>query len=201
MSGLTKWAFKNKAAMSLVVVMALVAGVFSYLMLPMEFLPEADNPQVTVTAIGPGYDAKSMESQVTAPIEQAVDLVKGKTAMFSESGNGFSRINLSFDSSTDMKLAAQEVEKAVAGVQLPARVSKPFVLQLNTSMIPVSWLTIALDESLSDQQKSELENQIVRELQKVEGVGAVQLSGKSQPTVSITADPAKLAQHKVSIGT
>jgi multidrug efflux pump subunit AcrB len=197
MSLLTKWAFKNKAAMSLAVIMALVAGIFSYIMLPMEFLPEADNPSITVTTIGPGYDAKSMETLVTTPLEKAVDLVKGKTDMFSQSGNGFSRIDIQFDSKTDMKEAAKEVEKAVGGIPLPERVSSPFVLQLNTSMIPISWVTIGFDEGISDEQKNKLEGRIVNEFQKIEGVGAVQLSGKSQPKIAITADPAKLAEHQL----
>ena len=69
----------------------------------MEFLPEADNPMVSIAAIGPGYDAKSMETQVTAKIEDAVQFVKGKSSMTSSSGNGFSKIDLSFDSKTNMK--------------------------------------------------------------------------------------------------
>ncbi|PZD93843.1 AcrB/AcrD/AcrF family protein [Paenibacillus sambharensis] len=197
MSWLTKWSFKNKAAMSLVVVMSLVAGVFSYLMLPMEFLPEADNPSVTVTTIGPGYDAKSMETGVTAPIEEAVSLIKGKTDMYSTSGDGFSQVNIMFDSKTDMKQAAADVEKAVNAVALPERVSQPYVVQLNTSMIPISWVTIVFDESLSDAARQELESKVMEELQQIEGAGQVQLSGKTQPSVSVTADPGKLAEFGV----
>lgn len=53
MKWLTKWSFGNKAAVGLLVVMALVVGGMSYTSLPMEFMPEADNPQVTVTVLGP----------------------------------------------------------------------------------------------------------------------------------------------------
>jgi multidrug efflux pump subunit AcrB len=48
---LSKWSFGNKAAVGLLVVIPLVVGGMSYASLPIEFMPEADNPQVTVTVL------------------------------------------------------------------------------------------------------------------------------------------------------
>ncbi|MBO9606086.1 MAG: efflux RND transporter permease subunit [Paenibacillaceae bacterium] len=197
MQGVTNWAFRNKAAMIIVVIMTLFVGIFSYFKLPMEFLPEADNPAVTVTAIGPGYDAKSMETSVTAPLEKALAQIKGKTNSFSTSGNGFSKIDLAFDSKTDMKAAKAEVQEAVNQVQLPERVSKPFVVQFNTSMIPISWLTIGIKDGLSEGEKKAAQAHVLEELQKIKGIGAVQLSGTVAPQVSITPDSAKMGQKNV----
>ena len=60
MQALTNWGFRNKAAMTLFIIITLLIGIISYFRLPMEFLPEADNPQVTVVTLGQGYDAGSM---------------------------------------------------------------------------------------------------------------------------------------------
>ena len=196
MQRLTKWAFNNKAAMKLIVLMALVMGVVSYWRLPMEFLPEADNPMVSIAAIGPGYDAKSMETQVTAKIEDAVQFVKGKSSMTSSSGNGFSKIDLSFDSKTNMKDAKAEVEAAVAAVQLPERVMKPFVVQFNTSMIPISWVSIGLN-GMSEADREKAEKNIINEFKKIDGAGDVSLGGKTIPSVLITPDADKLAAKGV----
>ena len=196
MQRLTKWAFNNKAAMKLIVLMALVMGVISYWRLPMEFLPEADNPMVSIAAIGPGYDAKSMETQVTAKIEDAVQFVKGKSSMTSSSGNGFSKIDLSFDSKTNMKDAKAEVEAAVAAVQLPERVMKPFVVQFNTSMIPISWVSIGLN-GMSEADREKAEKNIINEFKKIDGAGDVSLGGKTIPSVLITPDADKLAAKGV----
>src|SRR5262245_7896272 len=129
MNKLTEWSFRNKSAIILLVVMSLAVGIISYLKLPMELLPEADNPQVMVTVIGPGLDAKSMEQQVTNPLEEAVMFTKGKTDMFSTSGNGYAQVNVNFDSNTNMKEAKAEIERSVDQVQLPQGVMKPFVVQ------------------------------------------------------------------------
>jgi multidrug efflux pump subunit AcrB len=199
MSKLTEWSFRNKAAIILLVVMALAIGVVSYLRLPMEFLPAADQPQVMVTTIGPGSDAKSMEQQVTKPLENAVALIKGKTAMYSTSGDGYAQVNLTFDSKTDMKEAKAEVERIVGQIPLPANVMKPFVIQYNTSMIPISWVTLTFDEKLSEQDKEAMLKQALTALEQSEGAGQISVSGKTQPTVSVTPLNDKLEASGVPV--
>lgn len=194
MTWFTKWSFKNKAAVGLLVVIALALGAMSYFMLPMEFLPEADNPQVTVTVIGPGQDARSMESNVTKPIEQAVAFVKGKKETFSTSGDGYAQVNLFFDSKTNMKEAAQEVQKSIDPLVFPEGVMRPFVIQLNTSMIPIAQITIGFEDGLTDRNIEIAEKDIVGTLQKVKGVAAVALYGKSMPQVVIRPNEDQLAE-------
>ncbi|MCK9859751.1 efflux RND transporter permease subunit [Paenibacillus sp. ATY16] len=199
MNKLTEWSFRNKAAVILIVVMALTVGVISYLKLPMEFLPEADNPQVMVTVIGPGMDAKSMEQQVTNPLEEAVMFTKGKTDMFSTSGNGYAQVNVNFDSNTNMKEAKAEIERSVDQVQLPQGVMKPFVVQFNTSMIPISWIVVTFDEGLSEQEKDAKIKLVNTELQKSEGAGQISVNGKSTPSIHITPDTDKMAQKGLPV--
>lgn len=192
-------AFSNKAAMIVIIIMVMVIGGISYTLLPREFLPEADNPQVTVSVIGPGYDASSMEKSVTIPLEQALSTVKGQTNAFSTSGDGFSQVNLNFGSKTNMKEAKVEVERAVNAVTLPERVSPPYVIQFNTSMIPISFVTLTFEEGVSDARKEILEKRAIDEFRAIEGAGDVQLSGKSQPKLSIVPDAAKLADRGVPL--
>jgi multidrug efflux pump subunit AcrB len=198
MTWLTKWSFGNKAAVGLLVIMALVVGIMSYTTLPMEFMPEADNPQVTVTVLGPGQDTHSMETNVTKPIEAAVSLVKGKTEMMSTSGDGYASVDIYFESKTNMKDAAQEVQAAVDSLQFPEGVMDPFVLQLNTSMIPVSELTLSFDEGLTKENLKLAEETIIPEFQKIEGVSNVALYGKMAPQVSVKLAPQLMAEKGVS---
>ena len=92
-------------------VLVLLLGVVSYFKLPMEFLPPADQPQVTIVAMGQGVDANSMEQQVTTPIETAVGSVKGKKDIFSTTGDGFSKIDILFESKTNMKRPSKKCKK------------------------------------------------------------------------------------------
>lgn len=199
MSWLTKWSFRNKAALGLLIVLAIVVGGVSYTSLPMEFMPEADNPQVTVTVIGPGQNAGSMESNVTEPIENAVQLVKGKKEILSTSGDGFAKVDIYFDSKTNMKEAADEVQAAIDPLQFPQGVMKPFVLQLNTSMIPISQVTISFEDGLTEQNLKRAEETILPELQKIKGVADVGLYGTPIPQVKVDVDQAKMAQAGVTL--
>ncbi|WP_127531462.1 efflux RND transporter permease subunit [Paenibacillus kobensis] len=197
MSKLTEWAFRNRSAVALLIIMALGIGAISYARLPMEFLPKMDQPSVAVTVIAPGYDAKSVEKMVTDPLEQAVQFSKGKTDMFSTTGNGYGNIQVSFDSKTNMKEAKAEIERSVSAVQLPERVMKPFVVQYDTSMIPIAWLAVTFDESISDADKEAKINDIEKQIKQIKGAGQVTIDGRVAPAVSITPDTAKLASKGV----
>src|SRR3954451_24224562 len=112
MSTFTKWAFGNRAAVAALTILILVIGVVSYFRLPMEFLPSADNPQVTIISMGHGIDSKTMESEVTIPIERTVTGLNGKTSVYSTTGDGFSKIDLFYEAGYDMKQAKLDVQDA-----------------------------------------------------------------------------------------
>ncbi|MEO3944939.1 efflux RND transporter permease subunit [Gorillibacterium sp. CAU 1737] len=198
MNRITRWSFRNKSAIGLLIVMVLTIGFASYFKLPMELLPSADDSMLTVTVIGPGYDAKSMEQEVTIPLEQALSGVKGKTNLFSTSGDGYSKLDVYFESGTSLKAAKQEAREAFDLIQLPAQVSKPYIMQYNTSMIPVSQLSIAFADGVSAKEQEQLQKDIVNELMKVKGAANVTVDGKNAPVVSVKADLAKMAQYNVS---
>lgn len=192
MHKMTEWSFRNKAAVGLLVVMALVMGVISYFRLPMEFLPSADNPQVVIAAMGQGSDAGSMEKQVTNPLEEAVMFVKGKTSIFSTTGAGYSQIVVNFNSKTDMKEAKAEIESAIAAVSLPSNVMKPFVVQQNTSMIPIGWMMLSYEDGLTQTEKEDKLEIVVNTLKNVEGSGQIVVTGRSHSMVTVKPDAEKL---------
>ncbi|KOS68770.1 multidrug transporter AcrB [Lysinibacillus contaminans] len=199
MSLFTKWSFKNKAAISLVTVLVLLLGVVSYFKLPMEFLPPADQPQVTIIAMGQGVDSNSMEQQVTTPIEMAVGSVKGKKDVFSTTGDGFSKIDIFFESKTNMKEAKQEVQDALAMVTLPANVQKPSITQLNTSMIPIAQVSITFNDGLTRSNSEFAKKKIIPMYKDIKGVANVQTFGTESSYVSLELDNKILSEKQLSL--
>jgi multidrug efflux pump subunit AcrB len=199
MSFLTKWAMGNKAAVSLITVLVLTLGIVSYFIIPMEFLPNADNPQVTVIVMGQGTDSNTMESEVTSPIENVVSGVNGKSNVYSTTGDGFSKVDIFFDSNTDMKQAKVDVENAVNSLTLPQNVTKPSIVQLNTSMIPISQLAITFDDGLTRDNIKFAKQELVPLYKDIEGVSTVQAFGTEDSFVSIKVDNAKLNSLQVPI--
>jgi multidrug efflux pump subunit AcrB len=199
MSWFTKWAFRNKAAVSIMSILILVMGVISYFTLPMEFLPSADNPQVTVIVMGQGTDSKTMENEVTIPIEETVAGVKGKKNIFSTTGDGFSKIDIFYESGTNMKEAKQEVQEVLGAVSLPQNVSKPIISQLNTSMIPIAEIAVTFDEGLTPENVEFAKKHVVPFLKDIKGVSNVQAFGATNSYLSVKLDNSKMADKQVSI--
>ncbi|MGG0249056.1 efflux RND transporter permease subunit [Peribacillus frigoritolerans] len=195
----TKWSFKNKAAVSLVTIFILMIGVVSYFKLPMEFLPSADNPQVTIITMGQGTDSKTMEAQVTDPIERAVTGVKGKSSIYSTTGDGFSKVDLFFEAGSDMKQAKLDVQEALGSVALPQSMAKPTVTQLNTSMIPISFVSVTFKDGLTAENIDFAKKELEPLYKDIKGVSDVQTFGVSQSILSVKVDNEELAKKKVSI--
>lgn len=195
----TKWSFKNKAAVSLVTIFILMIGVVSYFKLPMEFLPSADNPQVTIITMGQGTDSKTMEAQVTDPIERAVTGVKGKSSIYSTTGDGFSKVDLFFEAGSDMKQAKLDVQEALGSVALPQSMAKPTVTQLNTSMIPISFVSVTFKDGLTAENIDFAKKELEPLYKDIKGVSDVQTFGVSQSILSVKVDNDELAKKKVSI--
>lgn len=199
MSWFTKWAFNNKAAITFLSVLILLIGVLSYNKLPMEFLPSADQPVVSVIVMGQGTDSKTMEDQVTSPIENAIAGVKGKSHIYSSTSNGFSKIDMYFESETSMKEAKQEVQESLNNITLPQNVSKPTIVQLNTSMIPIADVAVTFDEGLTPNNIDLANKKIIPYIKDIKGVANVQTYGTEKAFVSVKIDNHKMAQKKVSL--
>ncbi|MFS0861151.1 efflux RND transporter permease subunit [Fredinandcohnia sp. 179-A 10B2 NHS] len=194
MTWFTKWSFKNKAAVTLTTILVLVMGVVSYFTLPMEFLPSADNPQITVIVMGQGTDAETMTDTITSPIEKAVTSVKGKSGIFSTTGDGFSKVDLFFEAGTDMKQAKLDVQEALAGVQLPEGTNKPIVSQLNTDMIPIADISMTFEDGITEENITLAQEKILPALQDIDGVANVAMFGRAGNEISIELDQEKLQQ-------
>ncbi|MGL4521248.1 MAG: efflux RND transporter permease subunit, partial [Bacilli bacterium] len=77
MSIFTKWTFANRSAVALVTVLVVVLSALSVFRIPMELFPAADQPSVVVVSYAGGIDAKTMETEVTNPIEQVLGNITG----------------------------------------------------------------------------------------------------------------------------
>ncbi len=177
----------------------LIVGVISYFRLPMEFLPSADNPQVTIISMGQGTDSKTMESEVTVPIENAVTGIKGKKSTYSTTGDGFSKVDIFFEAGSDMKQAKQDVQEALGKVNLPPYIAKPIVSQLNTSMIPISNIAVTFEDGITPENIEFFKEKIQPLYKDIDGVAQVELYGADASAISVKIDNNKMAEKQVSL--
>ncbi|MGZ5440082.1 MAG: efflux RND transporter permease subunit, partial [Candidatus Aminicenantales bacterium] len=96
--------FIDRPVAAAMVFLALLAtGVYSFLNTPIELAPQETFPMVDIYTTWYGVPPEVVQTQVTAPLEEACAMVKGITKMTSSSEIGLSRISLEFDSKTNME--------------------------------------------------------------------------------------------------
>ncbi|MGC4378133.1 efflux RND transporter permease subunit [Fictibacillus sp. Mic-4] len=196
---LTKFSMKNRAAIVIMVFIISIMGILSGNKLSMEFLPSLDNPVVTITTLADGMDTGSMAKSITSPLEKDLRNVKHLESIVSTTNQGISKIDLSFGVKTDMKEAKREVESIVNSFPLPDGVKKPYVVQLNTSMIPIEQIAINKEGKFTTDDQKEIEDVAISQLESIDGVGDVTLYGKSAREISIELNEKEMLAKKVTM--
>ncbi len=108
-------------------------GVLAWFNLPIELLPDTDFPRLSVNASWAGSSPETVEAFLTAPLEGAIQQVRGVERILSTSyesqGRGISRIDIEFERETDMEFARLELSERMAALEddLPVGIQGPFV--------------------------------------------------------------------------
>ncbi len=178
-----------------------VLGLASYTRLGVELFPNVDVPVVVVTTTLKGANVENMESDVTKPVEEAVNTVSGIDELRSTTKDGLSQIVVGFKLEKNGDIAAQEIRDKMTLIQgqLPAGTDYPKVEKFNLDATPV--VTIAISGKRSLREITEIAKKLIKEdiEGNVYGVGAVILVGGQQRAINITVDPEKLRARDLSV--
>jgi HAE1 family hydrophobic/amphiphilic exporter-1 len=178
-------------ATAMVFLALLATGVYSFLNTPIELKPKETFPQLNIATSWPGVPPEVIQTQVTAPLEEACATVKGITKMTSSSQIGRSQITLDFDPKTDMEFAtlALREELTKARPLLPPRV-RPYVEPYVPEDFRVRpFLSYTISAPYGVQELQELvKEKLEIGLGAVRGVSAVEVAGGSEPEIRVTLD-------------
>ena len=189
-------------ATSLLMAAILLAGMVSFLQLPVSALPEVDYPIIQVVTFYPGASPDVMASAVTAPLERQFGQVPGLNQMTSTSSDGSSVIVLQFSLDLNIDVAEQEVQASINAAQtyLPADLPVPPVYsKTNPADAPI--LTLALTSSTIPLSQVEdlADTRLAEKIAQVTGVGLVSISGGQKPAVRIQVNPTALSSYGINL--
>jgi HAE1 family hydrophobic/amphiphilic exporter-1 len=176
----------------------LATGVYSFLNTPIELAPKESYPMVNVVTSWYGVPPEVVQTQVTAPLEEACSTIKGITKMTSTSQIGLSRITLEFDPKTDMEFAtlALREELTKARALLP-----PLIRPIVQPYIPEDFrVRPFLEYSISgDYGLQELQELVKEKLEiglgSVRNVSGVDVAGGSEPEIRVVLDKGKIKAY------
>ncbi|MBI1731845.1 MAG: efflux RND transporter permease subunit [Gammaproteobacteria bacterium] len=200
---ITRTSINQPVFTTMVMAALLVLGVFSYLLLPVEQMPDVSNPYVFIEIKYPGAPPEAIESEVVKPIENVVNTVDGVKRIYSTMREGLGLVQIEFRLDTDIGIGAQEVRDKVAIVRpsFPREVKDPLISRSSTdpNQEPILNLSVYSD-TLSLREISTLTDQvIVKRLQNVAGVGNVQVSGAVVRQIQVHLRPAQMQSYGIGV--
>jgi heavy metal efflux system protein len=175
----------------------IVAGVRSFLALPVEAFPDVEDIHVQIISLWPGHAAEELERSVTLPIERQMNGTPFMTNLRSISMFGLSVVTLTFDDRTTDYFARQQVLERLQTVTVPPGVS-PGLASLSNSTGEIYRYTLKGDRPLTELKT--LEDWVVEPAYRtVPGIADVVSFGGQVKQYQVDVDPAKLQAYGVTL--
>jgi len=177
-----------------------VFGLVSYPRIGVDLFPNVEFPFVTVTVTYPGADPASMESKVADPLEDALNTMSGIKVLESVSLESVAQVLIQFELEVNVDTAVQDVRDRVSGAlnKLPQGIDPPVVQKFDVGAAPV--MSVALSGNLPVRELTRLAEDVVKvRVQRITGVGAVDLVGGREREIHVLVDPARLAGHGLTV--
>jgi CzcA family heavy metal efflux pump len=177
-------------------------GGYSALRMPVDVFPDLTAPTVTVITEAYGMAPLEVESQVTLPIESAVNGAPGVRRVRSASAVGLSIIWVEFDWGTEAQWARQLVNEKLrmASGRLPMEVGQPLLSPETSIMGEVMFLALTSDRHTPTEMHTFADTVLERRLLAVPGVAKVTPTGGGERQFQVLAFPERLTALGVTVG-
>ncbi len=190
----------NRPITTLMYVMTLmIFGWISFKSMPSALFPNIDFPMVTIKTIYPGAEASTVESQVTEKIEEALSRIGGVDKIISTSSEGASVVMVQFFLERDINEATNDVRDKVSAVILPRDAKTPLVSKLDIGGASVINLFLTAKKESLAKLMLFADEKVKPSIQKINGVGAVNIIGYRKREIKILPDIQKLNKFGISV--
>ena len=182
-------------------IVIVVFGVIGFKFLGVRDYPAIDPPNISVRTSYPGANADIIETQITEPLEKAINGIAGIKNITSSSSNGSSNINVEFELGENLEAAANDVRDKVSQAlrSLPSDLdAPPVVSKADASSDPILSMTVQSNTRNQLEMSEYANNVLVERLQTIPGVSGVQIWGEKRYAMRIWIDPAKLVAYNIT---
>ena len=191
----------NKPISTLMYVITLVIfGYMSFKSMPAALFPNIDFPMVTIQTTYPGAESSTIESQVTDKIEEAISRIGGIDSITSTSSEGVSVVIVVFKLERDIDEATNDVRDKVAAVSLPTEAKTPLVSKLDIGGASIINVFLTANEGVEIKNLMLFADEKVKpKLQKINGVGSVNIIGYKDREIKIYPNPNLLNKFGITV--
>lgn len=177
-------------------------GFIGYKFLGVREYPSIDPAQISVRTNYTGANADIIESQITEPLEKAINSIDGIKNITSSSNQGSSIITIEFNLDKDLEAAANDVRDKVSQAvrSLPEDIdSQPIVSKADANSEAIISMTVQSKTKNALELSDYAENVISQRLETIPGVSGIQIWGQKRYAMRLWLDPNKLAAYGVTV--
>ena len=191
----------KRPVLAIVMSLAIILfGGIGFSFLGVREFPSVDPPVVNVSTAYVGANSDVIESQITEPLEEAVNGVQGIRTITSVSREGRSNITVEFELGVDIEAAANDVRDKVSGAlnRLPQDVDPPRVEKADADSSPIIFLALTSDKRDLLEISKIAELSFKERIQTIPGISSVFIWGQRRYSMRLWMDPIKLASLKLA---
>jgi HAE1 family hydrophobic/amphiphilic exporter-1 len=195
---IVKFSINRPVTVTMFMVAAIIFGYVAFDRLPINLLPDISYPTLTIRTEYAGTAPGEVENLISKPVEEAVGIISGVVRTSSISRPGMSDVILEFDWNTDMDFSSLEVREKLDMLTLPVGAESPILLRFDPSLDPIMRIALAGDESLIALRLF-AEERIKQELEPLDGVASIQVSGGLEEEIQINVNEGRLASLGIPV--
>ncbi|MDX1585503.1 MAG: efflux RND transporter permease subunit [Balneolaceae bacterium] len=198
--GLSSFSIDNRISVLVIIVLVALFGVQSYINIPKESSPDITIPNIMVITTYPGVSPEDMESLITRKLEDELGGISDVKTMTSTTSEGYSNINMEFNSDVNIEDALQKVREKVdlAKPELPQDAEDPIIQEINFSEFPIMQVNISGEYGLV--QLKEIAEDLQDQIETIPSVLEVNLAGGLEREVKVDVDLPKLKYYGLTFG-
>lgn len=191
---LSKFSVKKPYTVVVAVVLVIILGIVSFLDMTVDLLPSMNLPYAVVMTTYVGASPEEVEAAVTKPIEQSMATISNIANVSSTSQENASVVILQFEENANMDAVTVEMRESLDQISgyWPDTVGNPIIMKLNPDMLPVMVAAVSVGENDVATSSNRIEEEILPELESIEGVASVSTTGIIEETVEVTIHPDKV---------
>lgn len=193
----------RRPVLTIVMNLALILfGIIGYSYLGVREFPSIDPAQISVRTSYSGANADIIESQITEPLEKAINSIDGIRNITSSSNQGSSNITIEFNLDKNLEEAANDVRDKVSQAlrSLPQDIdAPPVVAKADSDSESIITMTVQSDTKNVLELSDYADNVIAQRLQTIPGVSSVQIWGQRKYAMRLWIDPNKLASYGLTV--
>ena len=185
---------------SMLSMMVLILGLFSFSRLPIDLMPDVSFPTLTVVTGYENTGPAEIEELITKPIEEILATMPAVESLQSTSREGQSVVRVSFVWGTNLNEAAADIRDGLDRIadRLPEEAEKPRLLKFDTTDFPIIVLGVGSDLDLFSLRKL-IDQQIKYRIERLEGVAALNIAGGLERQIQVQLDPEKIKAARLTL--